>query len=799
MQSVIQDIRYGIRTLAKRPGFSLVAVFTLALGIAANTAIFSVINTVLLKPLPFPESQQLVDLSETFKPNGFGSVSVPNLEDWRAQSDVFTGIAAYYFTSFNLQGSDSPQRISGLTVSPNYFEVLGVRPVLGRGFVAGEDKPGSNRVVVLSDQVWRSNFGGDPNVIGSVVPINGEKYNVIGVMPPHLTSLYRAVQLWSPLVFSDNDRTNRETHKFQVLGRIKSGIQLEQAREQMNTIAQRLEQQYSNGRGVRVMRLEELRVASVRPALMVMMVAVGFVLLIACTNVANLLLARATVRYREIGIRIALGAGRLRLMRQFLTEGLLLSLVGGAIGVGLAWWGLKMLGTIAFPFLPRSQEIAIDARVLIFTVLISVVTSVIFGLAPSLQSAKTDLVEALKEGGNNSSVGSIGTWLRQSLVVAEVASAFVLLIGAGLLIRSFARLQEVQPGFDPNNVLSAKMSLPRDKYPNVESAIRFHEQAVQRISQVPGVDAVGLVSHLPVEEQGYNGNISVEGKTYPKNESPLVEFRVVSPDFFRAAGIPLLKGRLLNDHDAIESAPVVVINNAMAQQIWPGEDPLGKRILEDPKATVVGVVGDVKNYGLTRQTAGEMYIPYKLKDAWPDMLWNMRLVVRSRVDDASLAAALRREIQTIDPSQPLYAVQPMHLVLQNTVSDRKLNMTLLLVFAVIALLLAIIGVYGVMSYTVAQNTREIGIRVALGARPATILKLVLGRGIILIGIGVVIGVIAALGLTRFLGAMLFGVTPTDPVTFVLIGLVLTAIGLAACLIPARRAMKVDPLIALRYE
>jgi putative ABC transport system permease protein len=795
---MFQDVRYAIRMLIKKPGFTLVALFTLALGIAANTAIFSVVNTVLLKPLPFPESSQLVDLSETFN-EGFGSVSYPNLEDWRAQGDLFTGMAAYTRASVNLQGTESPQRISGLNVSSNYFDVLGVRPVPGRNFLAGEDTAGRNRVVIISDQLWRSSFGSDPNIVDTAIPINGEKYTVVGVMPPTLSSLSRTVEIWTPLVVSDSDRTSRGTHKYGVLGRLKSDVLLEQAREQMNTIAVRLDQQYQTGRGVRVMRMEELRVAGVRTALIVLMVAVGFVLLIACTNVANLLLARATVRYREIGIRMALGAGRFRLIRQFLTEGLLLSLVGGAMGVALAWWGLRMLGTLAFPFLPRSQEIGIDTRVLFFTLLISIVTSVVFGLAPSLQSAKTDLQDALKEGGKSSSAGSVGAWLRQSLVIAEVASAFVLLIGAGLLLKSFVRLQDVRPGFDPENVLAAKMSLPRDRYPDAAAAIRFHDQVLERVSNLPGVEAVGIASHVPVEEQGYNGNIKVDGKTYPKNQEPLVEFRLVSPDFFRAAGIPLVRGRLLDEHDKMDSAPVVVINEAMAQQIWPGEDPLGKRVMEDPRATVVGVVGNVKNYGLTRQTVSEMYLPYKLKEVWPDMLWNMRLIVRSQINQESLTTALRREVTSIDPTQALYGVEPMKTVIDNTVSGQKLNMTLLLVFAIIALLLAIIGVYGVMSYTVAQNTREIGIRVALGAQPGTILKLVVGRGIVLIGIGLVIGVIAALILTRFLTTLLFEVTPTDLTTFAFIGLLLTSIGLLACLVPARRAMKVDPLVALRYE
>ena len=422
MRNFIQDLRYAIRTMAKRPGFTIVAALTLALGIGANTAIFSAVNAVLLKPLPFPESQQLVDLSETFKPNGWGSVSVPTFEDWRNQNTVFTGISAYLFAGFNLEGGDTPQRIQGMNVSANYFDVLGVKPTLGRGFLPGEDVAGNERVVVVGDELWRSTFAANPNIINQTIPLNGHKYTIVGVVPRELSALHRTVQMWSPLVFPEKDRAARDEHKYLVIGRIKSDVTLEQAREQMNAIAGRLEQQYQNGRGIRVMQIEELWVAGVRSALLMMMVAVGFVLLIACTNVANLLLARATVRRREISIRIALGAGRRRLIQQFLTEGLLLSAIGGAIGIALAWWTMGVLGKIAFPFLPRSQEIRIDSRVLLFTLGVSILTSVVFGLIPSLQAGKTDVQGTLKEGGNTISAGAVGGWLRPMLVVIRLLS-----------------------------------------------------------------------------------------------------------------------------------------------------------------------------------------------------------------------------------------------------------------------------------------------------------------------------------------------------------------------------------------
>ncbi|HKE59286.1 MAG TPA: ABC transporter permease [Pyrinomonadaceae bacterium] len=799
MRNVMQDARYGIRMIVKRPGFSLIAVLTLALGIAANTAIFSVVNTVLLKPLPFPQSETLVDLSETFKPDGWGSVSVPNFEDWRNQNDVFADLAAYSSTSFNLQQGDTPERIPGLKVSAHYFDVLGVKAQLGRTFLAGEDVAGREQVVVLSDDIWRRNFNADPQVINQAIRVNGQHYTVVGVMPPQLSSLYRSVQMWSPLVFSDSDRESRDDHKYLVVGRIKEGRTLGQARAQMTDIAARLESQFHNGRGIRLTQLEELRVAGVRPALLLLMVAVGFVLLIACTNVANLLLARATVRQREISIRIALGAGRFRLIQQFLTEALLLSFIGGALGVALAWLSLDLLGQLAFPFLPRSQEISIDGRVLLFTLLISILTSVIFGLVPALQARRGEVQDALKDSSNTVSAGLVSSWLRQMLVVVEIAAAFVLLIGAGLMIRSVMQLRQVEPGFKPQNLLTAKLSLPREKYTDADATIRFYNQVLARVKDLPGVEAAAFVSHLPVEEQGYNGNIQVLGKTYPANESPQVEFRTVSPDFLQAAGIPLLRGRFFSEQDRDKSQPVTVINNSMARQIWQGEDPIGKVISDRSNAVVIGVVGDIKNYGLLHKPVAEMYVPLAQKEFWPDMRWNMRLMVRSIADETNLAAAVRREVQAVDPAQPLYAVQSMTVTIENTVRDKSLNMTLLAVFAGISLLLAVIGVYGVMSYTVAQHTREIGIRMALGAAPRTILKLVIGRGLFLITLGVAIGVVASLGLTRFIHNMLFGVTPTDPLTFVLIVLLLALVALLACLIPAQRAMRVDPIVVLRYE
>ena len=801
MGTVWQDLRFGLRVLAKQPAFTLVAIVTLALGIGANTAIFSVVNAVLLSPLPFPESSRLVDLNETFKPSGFGSISVPNLRDWQQQNAVFAGVAGYGFGNFNLQSGDAPQRLQALRVEANYFDVLGLRPQLGRTFAKGEDEAGRDRVVVISDALWRASFGADPNIVDKTIPLNGQNYTVIGVMPPSLSALSRT-QLWAPLVFSESEKSARNSHSFQAIARLKDGVTLEQAAEQMSAIAARLEQQYpeaQTGRGVRVARYEErITGGLVRTILLVLLGAVGFVLLIACTNVANLLLARAAGRYREIAVRMALGAGAIRLVRQFLTEGLLLSAAGGALGVAVAWLGLDLLGKLAFAFVPRSSEIRLDSRVLLFTLLVSVLTGVVFGVAPAVQAVRTNVQDALKDGSNSSSLGMGGGWMRSALVVTEVAAAFVLLIGAGLLINSFARLVSVSHGVNPENLLTARLSLPQEKYPDADSRRRFHEQVLARVSTIPGVEAAGLTSHLSIEQYGTNGNVPVEGKTYPPNQEPIAETRAVSPDYFRAMGMRLLRGRTFDGRDTADAPPGIVINEAMARALWPGEDPVGKRVFGRPTwVPVIGVVSDVKNRGLTNPPFPELYWNYR--QGGGGMLGNVTLAVRSRLDAASLAAAVRREVQAVDPGQPVFNVQTMQAVIDATVSDRRLMMTLIGALAAISLALAVVGIYGVMSYTVAQHTREIGIRMALGAQRRDIYRLVVGKGLVLTAVGLALGLAASFGLTRFLESLLFEVKATDPLTFAGVALLLLAVALAACLVPARRATRVDPMVALRYE
>ncbi|HJQ26944.1 MAG TPA: ABC transporter permease [Blastocatellia bacterium] len=803
VEDLWQDLRYGTRGLFRQPAFTLVAIATLALGIGANTAIFSVINAVLLRPLPFSDPDRLLILYETFKPAGVTAISVPNLRDWQQQNTVFDGIAAYESRAFNLESGTDAERLPGMRVEANYFDVLGVKPQLGRTFLKGEDEAGNDTVVVLSDALWRERFAADPGIINKTIPLNGQKYTVVGVMPAALSTILHA-RAWAPLVFPEGEKTARGSRDYFAIARLKPDVSPEQAREQMGIIAARLEHQYTevqSGRGAGFSKYEEEILGDVRTPLLMLMAAVAFVLLIACTNVANLLLARAAGRHREIALRMALGAGRPRLVRQFLTEGVLLAVLGGAVGVATAWLGLDLLGKLALAFLPRADEIKLDLRVLCFTLLISLLTGVVFGLAPAAQALKADVQAALKDGGKGSAQGFGGNRMRNALVVVEIAAAFVLLIGAGLLVKSFVKLRSVDPGLKPENVLTARMALAPERYKDADALRRFHKQVLERVAALPGVEAAGLTSHLAVEQFGTNGFLRVEGKTYPPNQEPLVELRVVSPDYFRAMGVPLLHGRMFDDHDTKDSPPTVLINETMAHAIWPGEDPVGKRVWGKPIwpgwVEVIGVVADVKNMGLARPPSPEFYFNYT--HAGEGLLNNMTLAMRSRLESVALGSAVRHEVQAVDPGQPIYNVRTMQAVLDQTVAGRRLNVTLLGIFAALALILAVIGIYGVMSYTVARQTREIGIRIAFGAQKSDIHKLILGRGMILAAAGVAIGLAVALALTRLISGLLFGVSTTDPLTFGGFAVLLFVVALVAGYVPARRAVKVDPMVALRYE
>jgi putative ABC transport system permease protein len=796
---LLKDLAYGFRMLRRKPGFATVAVLTLALGIGANTAIFSVVDAVLLRPLPYPEPGRLVSLYESLPQGGTGSVSVPNLLDWRAQSVVFTGIAAYQYGDFNLQEADQPVRAVGVTVSANFFDVLGAAPQLGRAFVGGEDAAGRHRVVILSDKLWRRSFGADPGAVGRDLMLGGEPYQIVGVMPPSVRFPSASAELWVPLVFTERQLANRGSHSLLTLARLKDGATFERAQEQMSTIGRILERQYPDaqtGRGVTLSRLEEEVVRGVRPALLMLLGAVGFVLLIACVNVANLLLARAASRRKEVAIRSALGAGRWRLVRQFLTESVLLATVGGAAGLLVAQWTIQGLLALAGSYQPLTGEVGLDWRVLVFTAALSVVTGMIAGLAPALHVSRADVQETLKESGNAGS-SARGTWLRSSLAVAEVAAALVLLVGAGLLVKSFLRLQQVETGLRPENVLTMRVALPAAKYDTAQKTAAFYREVLGRVAALPGVEDAGVINMLPLQRFGSNGEIQVEGREpLPPGRVPLTEYRTASAGYFRALGIPVLAGRLFEPADEAEGARSVVVSQALVREFFPEGDALGRRVTTggDNWWTIVGVVGDVRQSGLTQAPRPELFFPYTTSRAD-----GMTLVARSTGDPSELPAAVRREVQAVDPNQPVYNVRTMEEVIDLSISNRKLNMTLLSAFAGLATLLAVVGIYSVMSYLVTQHTREIGIRMALGARPSNILKLVIGQGLTLTLAGVGLGLLAAFGLTRLMSSLLYGVAGTDPLTYAAVSSLLVVVALAACYVPARRATKVDPLVALRYE
>lgn len=801
MQTLFQDLRYAGRMLVKTPGFTAIAILTLALGIGANSAIFSVVNAVLLRPLMYRDSEKLIRLYEGLPQGGTGSVSVPNLKDWREQNTVFSEITAYQFGNFNLSIQDQPERIVGANVSSEFFDVLGTRAQLGRTFQKGEDQPGSNRVVVLSDALWRRNFGADANLVGKDISIGGENFSVIGVMPPQFK--FFASQMWLPLVFTEKQLASRGSHAFNVLGRLKPERTLDQAKEEMATIARRLEQQYPDqqkNRTIKLVPLQEDNVRLIRPALFLLLAAVGLVLLIACTNVANLLLARAASRRSEIAIRAALGAKRGRLVRQFLTESVLLSFLGGLCGLLLAKWGTDVLVSMATGYLPVMTEISLDWRVMGFTLALSLLTGMIFGMAPAMHISKTDLQDAIKDGGSRGG-SSRGSWLRGFLVVAEVAAALILLVGAGLLLKSFLHLLQVNPGFRTENVLTMRISLPDGKYKSADAMAGFYRQLLERVAPLPGIEASGVINLLPVLQAGYNGEFQIVGQEPdPSGKPPLVEIRTVSPDYFRALGVPLVSGRTFNARDQQGSEPVAIVNETFARRLIPNQDPLGKYIKDDqePGIKIVGVVGDVKQFGLIAPTIPELYTPYT-QPPGPGTTQTMTLVVRTSGDPEALGPVLRKEVLSVDPAQPVYEVQTMQTVIGKAVSYQRLNMQLLGIFATLAMILAVIGIYSVMSYQVSQHTHEIGIRMALGAQPWHVLRLILREGLTLTLIGVVLGVAGAFALTRLLASLLFGVRASDPLTYVMVSLLLIFVALLACILPARRATKVDPLIALRYQ
>ena len=800
MTTLKQDVRYGVRMLLKNPGFAIVAVIALALGIGANAAIFSVVNTVLLRSLPYNEPDRLMVLRENKLPQfPEFSVSPGNFLDWQKQNTTFEKLAAINGTAYNLVGDAEPERLRGARVSAGLFEMLGANPSLGRTFLDDEDQPGHDNVAIISSSLWKRRFSSDPNVVGQAITLSATSYTVIGVMPPAFQFPDRETDLWTPIAFNAGQAQQHGAHYISVIGRLKPGVTQEQAATEMDAIAGRLAEQYpdtNTGWRVNVLPMQESEVRDIKSALLVLLGAVALVLLIACANVANLLLARATARQKEIAIRTALGASRRRIAQQLLTESVLLALAGGGAGLLLAVWGIGSLLTLAPQELPRVKDVTLDVRVLGFTLVVTVLTGVIFGLVPALQASRPNLNETLKEGGRGTTGGHHR--VRGTLVITEVALALLLLVGAGLLIRSFYRLQQVTPGFNSKNALAVTVSLPGKKYPQDDQQSGFFTQLLDKVAALPGVVAVGATQSLPIQGD-YVLGFNIQGR--PPNgpgQEPNTNYYAVSPDYFKAMGIPLLRGRVFTEQDKKDSPRVAVINEELAKKFFPDEDPIGKRInvTNGPERfrEIVGIVGDVKQYGLAQPTTMQTYEPY-LQTPFS----GMTLVVRADGNPAALSGAIRSEVLAIDKEQPVSRIRPLEQVVSESVAKQRFLMLLLGIFASVALVLAAVGLYGVMSYSVNQRYHEIGIRAALGAQRKDVLKLVVGQGMALALTGAAIGLAASFALTRLMASLLFGVSATDPLTFAVIALLLTIVALLACYLPARRAMKVDPMIALRYE
>ena len=805
MKNVWQDVRYGARSLLKKPGFTFVAVLTLALGIGANSTIFSFVNAILLRPLPYAQPERLVNLDENSSKQGVASmgVSFPNFQDWREQNKSFEDIAAYGEDTYTLTGGGAePEQLPGARISSGLFEILGVQPLMGRTFRAEEDRPDNDTVVILSYGLWQRRFGGNPNVIGQSITMGNRPFTIIGVMPAGFR-FPEVADIWKPLAL-DATKWTRNDHGLAAIARLKPGVTLKQAQDDMNGVARRIEEANpvtNEGFGVSVANLRDSLVGDYRKALMILLGVVSFVLLIACANVANLLLARSAGRQKEIAIRATLGASRWRIIRQLITESLLLSAIGGVLGLVMAVWGIDLLlATIPIEF-PFWMKFTLDGRVLGFTILISVLTGIIFGLAPALQASKIELNETLKEGGRSAGAATGHRRLRSLLVVSELALSLVLLTGAGLMMKSFMRLQQVNSGLNPNNVLTMTITLPQATYKEEEKRRAFYAQLLERVRSLPGVESAGAVSNLPLSGSLWGRSLTVEGRpVLSVGEAPMINHVVVTPGYFRSMGIPLLTGRDIEETDSKDAPKVTVIDERLAREYWPNESPIGKRIRfgppesNEPWHTIVGVVGEVKHQRLDRSTRKSVYVPFEqIPVRW------MTITARTTGDPLSLAGALRSQVRELDRDQPIADIRPMTEVIKRSVWQPRLYAILFAVFAVVALVLSSVGIYGVMSYAVSQRTHEIGIRMALGASTRDVLKMIVGQGMILTILGITLGLLGAFGVTRVMASLLFGVTATDPVTFVSVALLLGCVALLASYIPARRATRVDPMVALRYE
>jgi putative ABC transport system permease protein len=812
MGAILHDFRYSLRTLAKSPGFTIVAVLTLALGIGANSAIFSVINGVLLKPLPYPEPQQLVTVWGRFTgiglPNDRNWFSAPEFRDLQELNRAFSDEAAMTDASFNITTGGTPERVEGAAVSPALFSILGILPVAGRAFLPEEAEPGRDQVVLLGHGLWERRFGSDRDVVGRTLIINGKPMKVVGILPKGFNYPLDA-EMWQPLAFTPDDLKpdNRGNHGYLVLARIKPGLTLGEARADMQLVTKAITERnlsypYSQfNYALQLVPLLEDTVGDVKTALWVLTGAVGFVLLIACVNVASLLLARASAREREIAIRVAIGAGRGQIVRQLLTESVTLAALGGALGLLLApiaLRGILQLGSVA---LPRMSEVGIDAQVLLFTMGITLGTGILFGLAPALQASRRAPFEDLKEGGRSGTPGNTANRMRRVLVVAEVAFSVILLAGAGLLIRSFMRVLGVDTGFHADKVLTMRIALPQERYSKPEQVREFYSEIVRRVQRLPGVEAAGAANSLPLSGQGGSGTTTVDTQAVPPDQAtPEVDWHPVTPGYFQAMGIPLIRGRYFEERDSEITAPVAIVDDDFARSYWPNEEPIGKRAKlggresKAPWMTIVGVVGHVHYRALEAPSRVQIY--------WPEAQrpYNtMSLAVRTAREPLALALAVEKEIFTVDPDQPVYQVRSMQQLKSEWVSRRFLTLLLVGLFAGLALMLASVGIYGVMAHSVSLRSHEIGIRMTLGASRQNVLRMILTQGAGLSGIGLGVGLLAAVALMRLMASMLYSTSAGDPLTFLGVALLLVAVALLACYIPARRATRVDPLVALRYE
>jgi predicted permease len=803
METFWQDLRFGARVLLKNRGFTLVAVLTLALGIGANTAIFSIVNAVVLRPLPFKDPDRIVYLqgSNPQRELSQNPVAPPDFLDWRAQSRSFSEMAAYESTIFRHTSEQGAERLDGYSVTANFFDLMGEKPLMGRTFTPEEEKPGQNDVAILSETVWQRHFGADPGIVGRTIKMNDRTFTVVGIMRASFKFPDTTAEVWRPLAFNNEELQDRTDYRLQVIGRLRDGVTFEGARSEMEGIARQLEQAYpttNTGWSVFIQPLHESVVGYLRPAMFVLLGAVFLVLLISCVNVASLLSARMTSRRKEVALRTAIGATRLRILRQLLTESVLLGLIGGVCGVLLAIFGVKVLVAYLPPFTPRVEEIGIDPTVLGFTFLISILTGLIFGLMPAWQTTHTDLNEILKDSSRGSTGGKGQNRFRSVLVVTEVVLSLVLLIGAGLLIRSFVAMRNVDPGFRAEGVLvNSQLVLPPQKYAEGNRGTAFFKELFERVRALPGVEAVGGITALPLQGNSRLQAYAVAGRPpQPKGQEFTAVINTVGADYFQTMSIPLRRGRMFTERDDDKAPKTVLINEALARRIFNGEEALGQRLYLRGGNTpyeVVGVVGDAKQFNLLGETSPEIFTHYLES---PTTF--MYVLARTKGDPTSLAQPIRREVQAIDPDQPV-GNRTLSQQFENSISQPRFYTLLLGLFAAVALALASVGIYGVMSYMVALRTHEIGIRMALGAQRRDVFRIVVGQGLKLALIGVVVGLGLSFLASRLLSKMLFGVSAVDPLTYVIIPLILTTVAVAACFIPARRATKIDPLIALRNE